>query len=77
MAVPIVYILLGLALGHSVKKQLQKYLKIKDVETELGELFKTIIEARKDEKVTLEEVKKILKEMADVGWAILIRKIVK
>ena len=77
MAVPIVYILLGLALGHSVKKQLQKHLKIKDVETELGELFKTIIEARKDEKVTLEEVKKILKEMADVGWAILIRKIVK
>lgn len=77
MAVPIVYILIGLALGHSVKKQLQKYLKIKDVETELGELFKTIIEARKDKKLSLEEVKKILKEMADVGWAILIRKIVK
>ena len=77
MAVPIVYILLGLALGHSVKKQLQKYLKIKDVETELGELFKTIIEARKDGQVTLKEVKDILKEMADVGWAIIITKIVK
>lgn len=77
MAVPIVWILLGLALGHSVKKQLQKYLKIKDVETELGEFFRTVIEARKDGKITLDEVKDCLKEMADVGWAIIITKIVK
>ena len=77
MAAPIVYILIGLALGHSVKKMLKKYLNIKDVETELGELFNTIIEARRDEKVTLDEVNAILKEMADVGWAIIIRKMVK
>ena len=77
MAIPVVWILLGLALGHSVKKQLQKYLNVKDVETELGELFKTIIEARRDKKLTLEEAKDILKEMADVGWAIIITKIVK
>lgn len=75
MAVPIVYILIGLALGHRLKKLLRKHLNIKDVETEMGELFTTIIEARKDEKITLEEIKEILKKMADVGWAHLLGKI--
>ena len=77
MAIPVVYILIGLALGPSVKKLLRKYLNIKDVETELGELFRTMIETRKDGKTTLPEIKKILKEMADVGWALLIRNMTK
>jgi methyl coenzyme M reductase subunit D len=75
MAVPIIYILISLALGHSVKKLLRKHLNIKDVETEMGELFMTIIEARKDNKLTLKEIKEILKKMADVGWAHLLNKI--
>jgi len=77
MAIPVVPILISLILGHSAKKLLRKYLNVKDVETAMGDLFQAIIQARKDKKLTLEEVKDILKKMADVGWSHMLGKMLK
>lgn len=77
MAVPIVYILLGLLAGHHLKKLIRKHLNIKDFETEMSELVLAVIDAKKDMKLTREEIKKIWKEAKEAGIAYIIDKILK
>jgi len=72
MAVPIVYILLGLLAGHHLKKLIRKHLNIKDFETELGQLVLEVVKAREDGKITLKEAKDIWKEAKEAGLAKLL-----
>jgi len=75
MAVPILYILLLLGAGHSLKNLLRKWGNVKDFQTELSEVLITVAEARRDGKITKEEQRQIFKEMKDAAKAWFIDKI--
>ena len=77
MAVPVVYILLGLLAGHHLKKLIRKHLNIKDFESEMGELVLKAIEVTKDGKVTRKELKEVWKEAKEAGLAKILDLIIK
>jgi len=75
MAIPVVYILLGLLAGHHLKKLIRKHLNIKDFETEMSELVLAVIDAKKGGKKFKE--RKVWKEAKEAGIAYIIDKILK
>ena len=75
MAVPIVYILLGLLAGHHLKKLIRKHLDIQDFETEMSELVRAVIYAKQTGKKVDE--RRVWKEAKEAGLAYLLDKIIK
>jgi len=77
MAIPVVYILVGLLAGHHLKKLIRKHLNIKDFETEMGELVLKVIEVKKDGKLTLKEAREVWKEAKEAGLAKILDLLIK
>ena len=72
MAIPVLWILLGLLAAPKVKKLLKKYLKLKDASVELEEFFVELAIAYRDEKIDKKEQVRILKAAAEYGLSKLI-----
>lgn len=72
MAIPVLWILLGLLAAPKVKKLLKKYLKLKDASVELEEFFVELAIAYRDKKIDKEEQVRILKAAAEYGLSKLI-----
>jgi len=77
MAIPVVYILLGLLAGHHLKKLIRKHLNIKDFETEMSELVLKVIEVKRDGKLTLKEAREVWKEAKEAGLAKILDLLIK
>ena len=72
MAIPVLWILLGLLAAPKIKKLLKKYLKLKDASVELEEFFVELAIAYRDGKIDKEEQVRILKAAAEYGLSKLI-----
>lgn len=72
MAIPILWILLGLLAAPKVKQLLKKYLKLKDASVELEEFFVELAIAYRDGKIDKKEQTRILKAAAEYGLSKLI-----
>lgn len=72
MAIPILWILLGVLVAPNVKKLLKKHLNLKDASVELEEFFTELAMAKRDGKIDKKEQARILKAAAEYGLSKLI-----
>lgn len=72
MAIPILWIILGLLAAPKIKKLLKKHLNLKDASVELEEFFTELAIAKRDGKIDKKEQARILKAAAEYGLSKLI-----
>ena len=72
MAIPVLWILLGLLAAPNIKKLLKKHLNLKDASVELEEFFVELALAKRDGKIDKKEQARILKAAAEYGLSKLI-----
>jgi len=72
MAIPVLWIILGLLAAPNIKKLLKKHLNLKDADVELQEFFTKLAEAKRDGKIDNKEQVGLLKAAAEYGLSKLI-----
>lgn len=75
MGVPLVPIILGIIATRQAKKLLKRWLDVGSFEEEMGYLAMEVAIARRDGKISKEEVRKVFRQAKKAGLAYLVKKL--